>query len=140
MILPKSDKSSLCSRISPEANLLCRCATTAPIAADITRIVEAGLNWDRFLTLAVRHKLLSLVYRSLSQAGGAVPQAALEKLRARFNRNTQINLRLLAELKRILAELNSSRVMAVPFKGLALAADAYGNLALREAGDIDLLV
>jgi hypothetical protein len=46
----------------------------------------------------------------------------------------------MAELNRVLVVLTASGVDAVPFKGLSLAAYAYRDINLREAGDLDLLV
>jgi hypothetical protein len=47
---------------------------------------------------------------------------------------------LVAELGRVLDLFGEHKITAVPFKGPLLALEAYGSTALREAGDLDLLV
>jgi hypothetical protein len=127
-----------------EARLLCRCATTEPSPAaveEIHRLVAADVDWIEFVGRADRHKLLSLAYWTLSRAApDALPPTLSHRLKLHLGRNTQRNLQLLAELKRILAECAAEKLGVVPFKGLALASSLYGNMALREAGDLDLLV
>ncbi len=118
--------------LSPEAQLLTRCAAGAP--ADPTNI-----DWPRLLQLAARHKLEPLAY-SILQNSASIPPDVLNTLHSNFLRNAQQNLRLAAELKTLLNLFQSKNILAVPFKGVSLAAAVYGNLSLRAAGDIDLLV
>lgn len=131
------------SILSAEAQLLCLCARTtidADCADAISQTVAAGINWEDFLNLAQRHKLLPMVCAALCRtARVTMPQSAHVFLTEKYARNIRLNLGLLAELKRLLCALEARGVVAVPFKGLALAA-VYGSLALREAGDIDLLI
>ena len=47
---------------------------------------------------------------------------------------------LVGELVHALDALDRAGVRALAFKGLALAAQAYGDAAARGAGDLDLLV
>jgi hypothetical protein len=61
-------------------------------------------------------------------------------LRARFEEIARKNLRFTAELIRILNCLESHGIAAIPFKGPTLAESVYGNLALREFSDLDILV
>src|SRR3989454_2276525 len=50
------------------------------------------------------------------------------------------NLRLTGELLSVLDLFEAQGIPAVPLKGPLLALLAYGNLALREFGDLDILV
>jgi hypothetical protein len=50
------------------------------------------------------------------------------------------NLFLTGELLRVLNALEAREIPAIPYKGPALAASVYGNLALREFHDLDILV
>jgi hypothetical protein len=54
--------------------------------------------------------------------------------------NAQRNLFLAATLLKLLRLLEAHGTPAVPFKGPVLAVVAYGNLALRQFGDLDILV
>lgn len=118
--------------LSPEAQLLTRCAAGA-------QVDPTNIDWPRLIQLAARHKLQPLLYSTLGRSD-AMPKDIRSVLHANFLQNAQLNLRLAAELNALLNLFKSSNILAVPFKGVSLAAAMYGNLSLRAAGDIDLLV
>jgi hypothetical protein len=64
----------------------------------------------------------------------------LRRLRNHFHDNNVRNVFLTAQMYKILKALEARSISAVPFKGPALAAAVYGNLALRQFGDLDILV
>jgi hypothetical protein len=70
----------------------------------------------------------------------AIPQATLQQLRSYFHANAQRNLRLTGELLTLLRLFATHDISAIPFKGPVLAAAFYGNLALRQFDDLDILV
>jgi hypothetical protein len=70
----------------------------------------------------------------------AVPAAALAQLRELFYANAARNLFLAKTLLDLLNRLETQQIRAIPFKGPVLAASAYGNLALRQFSDLDILV
>jgi len=61
-------------------------------------------------------------------------------LAQRYQANLHKALFLSRELISILDCLESAGVEAMPYKGLALAETIYGDIALRQSGDIDLLI
>jgi len=69
-----------------------------------------------------------------------VPFAILEELRRQLHVVAHRNLKFDAELLRLLSQFDSSGIEVVIFKGPALAWAFYENPALREMGDLDLLV
>jgi len=69
-----------------------------------------------------------------------VPAAVLDDLRSRFQQNARRNLTLTAELRAVLELLANHRIAAIPYKGPMLASFVYGNLALRQFTDLDILV
>lgn len=70
----------------------------------------------------------------------AVPTDFAEQLHRAFLENASNMLRFSAELLALSRLLNEHGVVMVPYKGPALAGDLYGNLALRQSVDLDLLV
>ena len=99
------------------------------------------LDWGRLLQLARTHGVLPCLYRSLLTTGpDIVPQDAWTALRHAFHANTQRNLLLAGTLLKLLRLLETHGIAALPYKGPVLAALAYGNVALRQFGDLDLLV
>jgi hypothetical protein len=53
---------------------------------------------------------------------------------------THYNLFLEKELLRLLDTFKADNIMAVPFKGPLLAVAIYGDMLLRECGDLDFLI
>lgn len=117
------------TRVSPEA--------TERIAV----LLDQELDWLRFTRNALSHDVLPLVYTSLKPAGGrAVPASILDQLARYFDRHARHNRRLAAELLRLLALLDAHSIPALAVRGPELAAAAYGELALRTFGDLDILI
>jgi hypothetical protein len=85
--------------------------------------------------------VLPLLSRSLHTLGpDLVPHDALTALRDAFQANTQRNLFLTGTLLKLLRLLEAHGIAALPYKGPVLATLAYGNVVLRQFGDLDLLV
>lgn len=125
----------------PEMQLVRACARRTLRASDRERIralLQAGVDWDRVVTLSLRHRLAPLVWSHLRAEN--VPAATAATLQGLFVRNAGAMLRLSGELLQIVELCRANDVLVVPYKGPALAAQAYGNLAYRLAGDLDLLV
>ncbi len=92
------------------------------------------------LRLADNHGTSSLLYQSLSRVSDMVPSAVLEALRQRYEKNVYKSLFLTNELIRILDCLEAIGIEVVPYKGVVLSEVYYGDMALRQSGDIDLFV
>ena len=114
--------------MTPELTLLLRCLRPRPAPA-----APPPLDWPAFLRLAEHHGVRPLVHQALAET-------APPELTQFFRANAINSLYLTAELLRILRLLDAQGIRAVPFKGPALAQSLYGDLALREFGDLDLLV
>lgn len=129
---------------SAEVQLLLCCARPVidgATAARIRPLIEAGPDWTRLIELALRHGVTALLHRALSTAcPDAVPRELIEALREHVSSSGE-RVRLLAdELSGIVADCRRRDVPVIPFKGPTLAAAAYGDIALRSPGDLDLMV
>lgn len=127
-----------------EGDLLLACSKTerSPEVVERVRTLMAkGLDPDTLLRLARPHGLMPLLHWHLGSAeASGVPPAVRDELRRHFEANTRRNLKLTGELLRLLSLFEYHGIPAVPFKGPLLAASAYGNLALREFVDVDIVV
>jgi hypothetical protein len=123
--------------------LLC-CAQTCynPASTEqLPRLLRPDLNWDSLIRLALQHQVLPLLYRGIQTiSSDTVPQPILAALQHHFHANAQHNLLLGGTLLRLLGVLARHDIPALPYKGPVLAIAAYGNLALRQFGDLDILV
>ena len=107
----------------------------------LRQLLDGALDWEYILSFAENHSLLPLLYFHLhARAPEKVPPAVYEKLRERFRRISALNMYLSGELRRLLRLFAAHDIAAIPYKGPALAAQAYGNIALRHFGDLDILV
>lgn len=128
----------------PEVDLLLICARAHLDAQQRQRIrdlVSQNLDWDYLLQLADRHGLQPLLHWHLTAVcPNAVPQEPQQHLRVAFQRVSALNILLTHELQKLIALFAENNVTAVPYKGPALALQLYGNVALRQFSDLDLLV
>jgi hypothetical protein len=103
--------------------------------------VDCPLDWPTILRLAAQHSLMPLLYRHLSKhCGQAIPTAVLTQCKDRYDKNFQANLRLTSELLKLAQDFAHQNIPVLCYKGPVLAQMAYGNLALREFTDLDLLI
>lgn len=128
----------------PEVAALLCCARTVVDAAAAERLAAlaaAGLDWDWILRTALRHGVAPLCYHTLSGPRSSLaPPAVRESLRAHAHANRLRNGLLTRELLRLVAALEQAGIVAVPYKGPALAVAAYGDIGLRQFTDLDILV
>lgn len=108
--------------------------------AQLRTILSQPLCWNELLARADRHGVQPLLFQSLSSVGDAVPAEPMRALTQQYQANLHKALFLSRELISILDCLDAAGVEAMPYKGLALAEEIYGDVALRQSGDIDLLI
>jgi hypothetical protein len=109
--------------------------------AAIGKILKNDINWMKVKKIAVSHNVLPLLYRLLSNLGESlVPQEEMIQIKS-FYRNIALkNLRHAQNLHRVIELLSANGIAVIPFKGLALSVQAYGDLSLRNFCDLDLLI
>ena len=99
------------------------------------------VDWSALVRLAKQHKIWPLLYWQLkSLCPEVVPPDKMAQLRQDFLDNASLAHRHGQILADLIGQLQTRRIRALPFKGPTLAVAGYGNLTLRTAGDLDLLV
>jgi len=131
--------------VEREWNLLLAASPPECSPREINRIRQlleerSLVDWGAVLELADRHGTSSLLYRNLSQLPGDVPSPVLTLLAQRYQTNVHKSLFLTRELIRILDCLDGLGIEVLPYKGLVLSEMYYGDMALRQSGDLDLFV
>ncbi len=129
---------------SPELELLLACARRE-MSAGHTRhalgLLDHSLNWSLLLEQARSHGLFPLLHwhwrRSLRLD---FPVEIAQQLDDRFRANVARSLLLVRDLVDLVELLGRHGIPVVPFKGPALAESLYGNAALRECVDLDILI
>ena len=132
------------SAMSAEGRLLVLCARTAVsefARVEIADLACDGINWDLVWQMSKVHGVALLVYRNLAAICPATIPSAIHEAYRRHNQATTLMNNVLAkELVALLDALAAKGVTAIPFKGISLAQVAYGDLSMRQCGEIDLIV
>lgn len=134
--------------LRPEEAVLCLAARTVvdpAAAAALEARLTGGLDWERLWRLSHRHEVVPLVTTTLTglarpDGPWAVPADWVAAAGRRRIATLLKNRAMLGALRDLLSALEVAGVEAMPVKGLVLAGRLYGDLGLRPAGDIDLLV
>jgi len=136
-------RAALPSAFSVEfALLLACCSAGAPgfSGADWGGLIARVIDWPLLIRLAEHHGVTPLVYQGLRNATDSVPPAVLDELCKRYQHIARKNLQFTAELFRVLECLEAQAIPAIPLKGPVLAETVYGELAMRDFSDLDVLV
>lgn len=128
-----------------EQHILCLAARTQRDAGDAERLLallHGPVDWERLWQLGHLHEVLPLLADSLRPLAGqaAIPAAWLARAQRRLYATLLRNTTLRDELARVVVALRAAGVELIPVKGVVLAETIYGNLALRPAADLDVLV
>ena len=108
---------------------------------EVRRLVQAPLDWDYVLATALSHGLLPLLHKNLTRAAAdLVPGHVLARLKRETVTNSQTVLHLIGKQLKAYRLLKDAAIRAAIFKGAVLAQKAYGEVSLRQAGDIDVLI
>jgi len=107
----------------------------------ICELLQNELNWPFVLQIAEYNRVLPLLYQSLKTVGQEhVPAEVMASMEQVYQANGRRTLRLALKLLHLQDLLNSQEIDCIPFKGPALAIQAYGDLYLRYFTDLDILV
>jgi hypothetical protein len=136
---------SICTdRGALEIALLRLCArvdVTDRALREIDRLLDGDIDWSLFVDLANRHAVLALAHRTLSRLDeGRVPKEVARNLAIQYLFNADNNQKLSRELASVAGACADRQVEIMPVKGPLLAKSAYGSLALRKHGDLDILI
>src|SRR5215471_15974717 len=131
--------------MNAEQQILCLAARTrrdADAEARLLTLLRGPVNWEDLWAQGHLHDVLPLLADSLRSIEGQapIPHEWRARTQRRFYATLLRNTLLADELARVCAALREAGVAALPVKGVVLAETIYGNLALRPAADLDVLV
>lgn len=101
-------------------------------------LIKHDLDWDYLIAVAYAHGLLPLLHKHM--ATDLVPAQILSRLKRESVANSQNVLHLTGKQLRVYKLFKENNVPVAIFKGPLLSQMAYGEMSLRQAGDIDLLI
>jgi len=130
--------------IRSEAELLLCCIRhqfNTATSAEIADWLRNDLDWDAIIGKAVENNVFLLFYKTLKHTHPElIPPSVYDRLQVEAQKRIGRNLFLTKELFQLLDELAALDIQAIPFKGPIWATLAYGNMALRDFTDLDILV
>ncbi|MBW4616711.1 MAG: nucleotidyltransferase family protein [Desmonostoc vinosum HA7617-LM4] len=128
----------------PEIELLLCCTRTyidPETAERITTLIQQDIDWKYFMQIAVSHGTTPLLYQNFKTYWEEnIPPIVLTQLQSHYYNNASRNLLLSHELLNLLKLFEAYKIPAIPFKGPVLATSIYGNLAMRQFSDLDILI
>jgi hypothetical protein len=98
------------------------------------------IDWNRFTSLAARHRVQALCWDSLAPLSEEIPDPPASVLRDQSRTIVASNLKAAAECQRLAIMFEAAGIPLLFLKGLALSALAYPKLYLKMGVDIDLLI
>lgn len=120
---------------------LCLHSPSESVYEEIKSLTAQMPDWDRFLYWCTRHRVVSQLYGMLdADVRALLPDKILKALQGFALKNTGYAMNLSAGLTRIVRHLEEEGVRVVSLKGPTLALWAYGDVNMRSAGDLDMLV
>jgi hypothetical protein len=129
---------------SPEIELLLLCARPQVDNSTVSRILsllQQELDWQLIFRLAEYYRTIPLLSLHLHHHATSLLASDIQAGLHEHHRNTtRHNLVLAMEVLRVIDLFLTEGVNVVPFKGPVSAMLAYGDMAMRACGDIDLLV
>ena len=132
---------------TPEFQLLAACSWVAPPSMEKARslkmasLCDQEMNWTEFVRLVNRHSVSPLVYAALTRSGEVkIPHETLENLRIWNGEVRRRALLQTAELVSLMEIFSAQNIDVLPWKGVFLSYQLYGDAGLRSSSDIDILV
>lgn len=128
-----------------EQHILCAAARTRLSAGDqarLTALLRDPVDWEYLWAQGHLHEVLPLLAVSLRplRDQAPIPSGWLARAQRRCSATLMRNFALAEELARVCQALGDAGVTALAIKGVVLAEQLYGSLALRPAADLDVLV
>jgi hypothetical protein len=108
----------------------------------LAKLIGRESDWARLLDLAIRHRLVGVLYRALESGGmlERVPFEVRAQLRVLYLSNCSRAKQSVEGLASIVEQLERAGITTIVVKGPALAMLVYSDLGARDYFDIDLLV
>lgn len=130
---------------TPENKLLACMSELNPQPSQYERmrdLISQDMDADRLIDLADREGLTCLLYKNLEKSGllESLSPHQRERLRSSYYRTAGFNLKLIHDLKEVLALVGREHIRVVLLQGMDLLHHLYDDIGLRPLTDIDIWV
>ncbi len=104
----------------------------------LTTLKSKNLKYEILIGLAYKHAVLPLLYKTLKSLVPKHPLTTL--LKPYYMGIVQKNMSMTVQLLHIISLLKMHNIASLSFKGVVLSQHAYGDITLRQYGDLDILI
>lgn len=101
-------------------------------------VKQNHFEWYYFFYLAAYHRIEPTIYQVLQKAN--IPTEIAAKIKNKQLLLIQQSFNRALETERIINRLKEYDIRCIPYKGVTLSNQLYGNIISRESSDIDLIV
>lgn len=112
------------NQISLELKLLLLCLEDNLYGSkenEIIKLCSEGIDWNKFQRLAIRHKIIQLIYVVLKNKYAAyIPESFLKEMKKTFLLNSSHNLYFTAVIHKIIEYFNEDNIECVPLRQTCL--------------------
>jgi len=117
----------------------CRWPPSPAREAAVTAAASAPIDWEGFERVVARHRVVALAQDGLLRSGIAAPASVAGRLAGAAAAARRRALAMARETLRISEAFDAAGVPFLAVKGASLAILAYGDVGIKQAGDIDIL-
>lgn len=110
------------------------------LTAGKTDKIPAEINWNEFIRLAKKHRVIVWLLKTDSDFPTFFPEPIKKTIRETHSQNTQRMLFITAEMQRLQKCFSLKGIVNIPIKGPALAYQLFGDPGMRHCMDLDFLV
>jgi len=103
-------------------------------------ITTKQIDWDSFLKLAVKHRLISQIHKNIKYLEKITPPEIIERFKQVKLDQTAKALNFITFVLKIHQLLKEKNIQHCFFKGPLLSYELYQDIGFRNFGDIDMLV
>jgi Uncharacterised nucleotidyltransferase len=143
-VQPFCTPQNLVSDYCPEIEIVLSLSRTnleSKLIERVKRLIRKDIDWIKLIQYANKNGVTQLLYHNIwLVARGDLPEKISNYLKYFCRANALQSIRLDRELVALVKLFTSQGIAVVPFKGPVLSHLAYGNLSLRQFGDLDVLV
>ena len=108
----------------------------------INYLTHKEFSYQQIIQLAHKHGVFSIVYKTIKLLTSSTKELLdfSLQLKIHYLNISKRNMLMTAELITITKLLNQHKIKTIAFKGPVLSQMAYGDITLRQYGDIDILI
>ena len=106
----------------------------------VSRYINEFFDNETFIQISKKHGILPIIYKNLKDINSTTNKQLISKLNKNYQDIAKTNILKSAELLRVIYLLKKHHIKALAFKGPTLSILAYGDITMRQFGDIDILI